>query len=613
MKHFRVSSLAFVLCWSFSCPQDSTLSVALSPSLWPEGELEQYTKLNQTYDQPHPLGEGRKGMVVGTSSALAVRAGVEALKQGGSAADAVMTTALTQITVGVGAAVSFAGAMVMTYYDASTGTVHSMNASYDTVRGETDPLSIPPGVPSGRGTLVPGFMAGVAAAHERFGTLPFAALFEPSIYFAEEGFEIDTKMASRIEQRQQVITRFPETKRIFTKGNGGLYTNGDLFKQPELAKTLRRVSAEGTDYIYRGEWAAKLVEALAREGGKMTIEDLAAYDAIWSEPYRTSYRGYEVYAPGLPSFGGVNTIEALNLLELADLPSHGHHTASAESLYWLIQISRVPDLLSPPLAGSAVPRGLLDRYLPGIDLTPESRVEKKTAALLWERMKGRGWNELQREAAETRRKGGAALDSLLKDFKKKDPEQPGHTSAVAAVDEKGNVAAIIHSINSSIWGNTGIFVDGISIPDSGSFQQELISQVGPGGRVPEWDNPFVVLKDGKPFLTGGSVGFGYWEASLQALVNVLDFGLDPKAAVEKPQIRKNWPVEEPLRLPSGEGEFPEEILAAVQGMGLNLEIVSDPRDASFSGYWVGIRIDPESGKLQGGVPPRNMNGRAVAY
>ena len=82
LKHFRVSSLAFVLCWSFSCPQDSTLSVALSPSLWPEGELEQYTKLNQTYDQPHPLGEGRRGMVVGTSSALAVRAGVEALKQG---------------------------------------------------------------------------------------------------------------------------------------------------------------------------------------------------------------------------------------------------------------------------------------------------------------------------------------------------------------------------------------------------------------------------------------------------------------------------------------------------------------------------------------------------
>ena len=64
--------------------------------------------------------------------------------------------------------------------------------------------------------------------------------------------------------------------------------------------------------------------------------------------------------------------------------------------------------------------------------------------------------------------------------------------------------------------------------------------------MPEWDNPFVVLKDGKPFLTGGSVGFGYWEASLQALVNVLDFGLDPKAAVEKPQIRKNWPVEETL-------------------------------------------------------------------
>ncbi len=333
MKQFNLLSLAVALSWSFSCQQDSALPGGLSPALWPEGELQRYTKLNQTYDRPHPLGEGSRGMVVGTSSALAVRAGVEVLKQGGSAADAVMTTALTQITVGAGAAVSFAGAMVMTYYDASSGTVHSMNASYDTVRGETDPLSIPPGAPSGRGTLVPGFMAGVAAAHERFGTLPFAALFEPSIYFAEEGFEIDSKMASRIEARRQVITRFPETKRIFTKDNGELYSEGDLFKQPELARTLRRVSAEGTAYIYQGEWAARLIEALASQGGKMTIEDLAAYDVIWSEPYRTSYRGYEVYAPGLPSYGGVNTIEALNLLELADLPNRGHHAASPESLY----------------------------------------------------------------------------------------------------------------------------------------------------------------------------------------------------------------------------------------------------------------------------------------
>ncbi len=252
-----------------------------------------------------------------------------------------------------------------------------------------------------------------------------------------------------------------------------------------------------------------------------------------------------------------------------------------------------------------MPPELRERYLSPIDLSSESRVKKETAALLWERMKGPGWEELQREAAEARKKKGAALDSLdslLSGFKKKVPKKPGHISAVAAVDEFGNVAAIIHSINSSIWGNTGIFVDGISIPDSGSFQQELVSRVGPGRRVPEWDNPFVVLKDGKPFLTGGSVGFGYWEASLQALVNVLDFGLDPKAAVEKPQIRKNWPAEEPLRLPSGENEFSEEVLAAAQEMGLRLEIVSDPRDASFSGYWVGIRIDSGSGTLEGGVP-----------
>src|SRR5262249_51043429 len=154
---------------------------------------------------------------------------------------------------------------------------------------------------------------------------------------------------------------------------------GEIFKQPQLAETLRQVAAKGADYIYQGAWAKKFVAAVQSEGGKMTLEDLKAYRAIWSEPLQTSYHGYQVYTLGHPSLGGINTIEALNLLELADLKRLGHYTTSAEALYNFIQISRAGYFLSywPP--------EFFKMYVSDLDLAPESRVKKESARLLWKK------------------------------------------------------------------------------------------------------------------------------------------------------------------------------------------------------------------------------------
>ncbi len=603
--------LVFLAFLSSGCSKKSSIETNLSPENWSEGELEKYIKLNQTYDQPHPLAEGSKGMVVGTTGALAVRAGLEALMQGGSAVDAAMTTALAQVSLASGCWVSYAGFMTMVYYDADTGKVHSMNAAYNTVQEEKEPLSIPfMGRPSGRATLVPGFMAGVQAAHDRFGKLPFAKLFEPAIYFAEKGFEIDARFARLINRRKNVLTRLPETKKLFTNESGKLYTEGNPFRQPQLAETLKKVADMGADYMYKGEWAKKFVDAVRQEGGKITLKDMEDYEVIWSEPIKTNYSDYDVFTVGFPNIGGMNTIQALNMLEAADLPSFGHYTTSSEALYWFIQISRVGSLSDPQMTGIGFSEELLKKYIPEGDFSLQSRIKKETAKLLWKSMQEPNWSHMMKEAYEIRKKAFAAAVNSLKSSKK----SPDHSDSVVAVDEEGNVAALVHTINGGLWGTLGLLVDGVSVPDSGSFQQQLINRVGPGARLPDPTNPLIVFRNGKPFLGAGSIGVGLHEATLQGLVNILDFGMDPKTAVDTANFMcPDVTPSEYKKQVIVEGKFLEDILHGVQEMGQELKQVPKERQSATRGIWIVIKIDPKTGKLQGGIPPHILNGHAEGY
>ncbi len=158
--------------------------------------------------------------------------------------------------------------MSLVYYDASTDTVYTMNAEWNRVLAETNPMSIPGGVdlsdpergmmgrdPSGRTALVGGFMKGVGAAHERFGELPFEQLFQPAIGVAEEGMPISERMAAYWTLRAEDLARLPETRRTMLKPDGSLYQAGDVFRQPALAATLRAVASEGSPPWERGRLA----------------------------------------------------------------------------------------------------------------------------------------------------------------------------------------------------------------------------------------------------------------------------------------------------------------------------------------------------------------------
>ena len=602
MKRFLFIPLSIILLLFFTvlpqrCSRRSPAEANLSPTHWPKGDLEEYTALNKTADRPHPLAESQKAMIVGTTGALAIRAGLEALKQGGSAVDAAITTALTQVCLAAGSWVSYAGFTTMVYYEASTAKVYTLNAAYNTLQEENEPLSIPPsGTPSGRSILVPGFVAGLQAAHQRFGKIAFAKLFEPAITLAENGYLIYPLLASYLNQKKEILARLQETKKIFTKENGEFYKEGDLFKQPQLAATLRKIAALGADYIYRGEWAKKFVDAVRREGGKITLKDLEDYQVIWGEPISTTYKDFQILTLGPPNAGGTELLEALNLLELANPSQYGHYASSSRALYELIQICRASRIL-PGLTPD-----LVNKYFPGGDFSPSSRIKKENAELIWEMVQKPDWRIMVQESFE------AAKKSTEKSLK-----NPGHSDALAVVDEYGNVAVLLHTINTSRWGTTGLFVDGISIPDSACFQQQAIAKAGPGVRLPDITDPLLVLKNGKFFLASNTIGSALTEITLQNLVNSLDFGMDPKTSADTINfLRTIWSLEDFTKQVFGEGEFSKELLEGLRALGLELKMMPKKELGGGRSWWVGVRRDPKTGLLQGGGT-RDYNGCALGY
>jgi gamma-glutamyltranspeptidase/glutathione hydrolase len=509
---------------------------------------------------------------------------VEILQQGGSAADAALATALAQVPLLPGNFISYAGIMELLYYDAASGEIYSLNAGWDVPEGEGDPLSIPAtefpfngkANPSGRTALVPGFMAGLEAAHRRFGVLPFAALFEPAIAFARQGVVLDALQGNFIAEFEPVITRLPETAALYTREDGQLYQTGDRFRQPALADTLEEVARAGAAYMYTGAWGQKFAETIQREGGTITREDLSSYEPLWTEPVSTRYAGYDITSAGQPGFGGVNLIEAFNLLEAAGLDAYGHFAEDPESLFWMMQISRAGLLTSLDSQQQA-------SLFPGQDRSPTARLAKESAARFWPQIQA----------------------GRLPFFVPIQGTANSHSAAVVAVDNQGNIAALTHTSNAYLYGGSGIAVDGVYIPDPGSYQQYLIQRTGAGNRLPNPINPVIVLHQGQPVWASSCIGNVHGE-TFQRLASMLAFGLDLQQAQRAPTILASR-FEDGSPLPTGQffrGEFDRQLLEAVQKLGQPLVEISVDFDtlALNRGVLAAITIDPGEGTLTGAVP-----------
>jgi gamma-glutamyltranspeptidase/glutathione hydrolase len=567
------------------------MKVDLSPSRWPAGDYEAYMNEQASIRTQACVARGRQGAVSVSYNAFAARAGLEALKQGGNAIDAAMTTALAQVALSAGAPISYFGIMSLVYYEAKTGEIHTMNAEWNTVLGETDPLTIPGGIdfhngikgkdPSGRTALVGGFMKGVESAHKRFGKLPFARLFDPSIELAERGFIVNRKLASFFAFRPNDMQRLPETRATFFKPDGASYQEGDLFRQPRLAETLRAVASNGAGHMYGGVWGERLVAAVQAEGGKMTLDDLTRYEVAWSAPLVAPIgNGYTVQTSPWPNAGGVGLIEAQNLAEASGLALGPHWTMSAAALRKAIDISQ--QFITP-----SIPQAVLGQIFPGIDFSPDSRVTREHASKLW---------ALMAQGATPAR------------FKQ---TTPMHSDDVVAVDAEGNIAAITHSINCVCWGKTAIVIDGVSIADAGSFQQQTIANTEPGGRLSSPTETGILFKNGKPVLGFASMNAGLHHRTFQCLLNYVRFGMSLEDSVNTADFFNSDvdPVTGEMAVSVPGGRFDHTLLDAI-GYAWREAL---PETVQFAGQgdWIAVARDPESGVIEA-VSHNRGNSCAVA-
>lgn len=508
--------------------------------------------------------------------------------------DAALATALTQIVLGGGAVISYFGILHLMHHDAATGETSSLNASWNTVLGEDDPLSIPgkmqsgkaslaeiagSGEPSGRTALVGGFMRGLEEAHRRHGKLPFARLFEAAIELAEEGFSVSPTLARYIETRKDDLARLPETRAIFYKPDGTPYAVGDHFRQAALAETLRRVAAEGADYMYSGAWAARCIAAIQADGGKMTLEDLARYRPIWSDPVVIERGDRTLALLGEPSEGSVFLAEALNLASAAGLSERPHWSASADSL---VRVAKCCSAMGLFYNKSAEQQ---QADCPGLDLSRAARLSRAHAEKLWAR--------LDREALIT------FLPSSV------------HSDDVVAIDSEGNMVSLCHSINCLIWGRTAIVVDGVSIGDPASYLQPIVAATARGSQLPNPIELGLVLKQGQPEIAWSSMGMGLHYQSAMSLLNVIDHGMTIEQAANAPRLLAPMALGDfkKLILRVVDGEFSDEVLGET---GFEVKRIK-PIDARFmQGLWIAIQRDPETGELLA-ISPSYNNGQAAAY
>ena len=569
-------------------------SINLTPARWAPGEGEKSMNEQLTMRPSAGSASGKQGAVAVAYNAWAARAGLEALRQGGTAVDAAMTAAMAQVALTAGSPISYFGILSLVYYEAKTGKVHTMNAEWNTVLAEADPRSIPGGINfgseaalrgtavSGRTALVGGFMRGVEAAHKKFGKLPFASLFGPAIEVADKGMPVTKMLEGQFEFRKDDLARLPETRETFLKPDGSIHKAGEIFRQPRLAETLRQIAKNGANYMYDGPWAKKAIAAIQSDGGKMTLEDLRRYQPIWSDPLIGALDGgYAIYTSPWPNAGGVGMIEAQNLAAVSGLATGPHWTKSPESLVKAVEISQ-------QLFITYLPEAARNALYPGIDLSPASRVTRETAAKIWARME---------------------LGAKVANFQRTAPK---HSDDVVAIDAEGNIAAITQSINCVFWGRTAIVIDGISVGDPASFQQAQIAEVKPGDRLPAPTETGILFKDGKPVIGFASMGAGLHQRTFQCLLNVMRYGMSVDQALDTPDfyLPETDPKTGQLTLTVPQGVFDKAVL---DGTGLVWrEVPADEARLGGQGEWVAISRDPASGTLRAASPNR-VNGDAVAF
>jgi gamma-glutamyltranspeptidase/glutathione hydrolase len=502
--------------------------------------LAQDTAIVSARDVFHPVF-ARHGMV-STQEATATRIGVDILEKGGNAVDAAVAVGFT-LAVTLPRAGNIGGGGFMMVHMARSGETVAIDyremapagADRDMYLDDEGKVDKQRARFSHLSVGVPGAVAGLAMALEKFGTMSLAEVMAPAIALARNGITVNPHMSRALHARRKRLTRNPATARVFFNPDGTAPAPGARLVQSDLAWSLTRISEKGPDAFYRGEIAERIAADMAANGGLITMQDLKNYRAVVREPVHGTYRGYEIYSMPPPSSGGVHVIQLLNILEDYPITFLGHN--SADTIHLMAEAMK--------LAYADRSRYLGDPDFAKVPVT--GLTSKAYAAELRERI------SLRHATPSTRIKPGDPL-----------PFESNETTHYSVMDGDGNVVSNTYTLNFSygtgiVAAGTGILLnnemDDFSakpgVPNAYGLIGGEANAIEPGKRPLSSMSPTIVFKDGKPhFATGSPGGSRIITTTLQIIMNVVDHGMNIAAATAASRIHHQWLPDE-LRVELG--------------------------------------------------------------
>jgi gamma-glutamyltranspeptidase/glutathione hydrolase len=453
---------------------------------------------------------------------------------------------------------------------------------------------------------VPGSVAGMVYAEKTYGKLTLGQVMAPAIKLAQDGYPLAWQETQDFQD--EGLAKFPESRRIFQR-NGNYYKQGEIFRQPELARTLERIARDPADF-YHGAMARELAASMQKGGGLITAEDLAHYEVKEREPIRGTYRGYEIISAPPPSSGGIALIEILNILEGYDLAKAGDR--SAASVHLTVEAFR---------------RAFYDRA----EFLGDPDFSKIPVAQLIDKKYGAAWRGSidPAQASVSKDLKRPAIFSELEQYAAQHSQplagrEPAHTTHYSVVDSDGNAVAVTTTLNDSFGSRAtaeGLgfllndemddFAAKPGVPNLYGLIQGPANAIGPGKRPLSAMTPTMVLKDGKLFLVLGSPGGPRIITTVaNILMGVVDYGMNIQEAVNAPRFHHQWLPD----VVNVERWFSPDAVRLLEQMGHKVQS-GETAGEDRAPYWSDgecIAIDLKTGERLGASDVRN-NGKAVGY
>jgi gamma-glutamyltranspeptidase/glutathione hydrolase len=530
----------------------------------------------------------KRGMVI-SASGIASDIGYQVIQSGGNAIDAAVATAFAlAVTHPTAGNIGGGGFLV---YRPATGEPTTFDFREAAPAGSHPEMWLKDGKYNAEvhhnshlAVGVPGTVAGLHLAWKTGGSKPWKELVSPAVKLARDGFEMSEGLASSLERTIPRFKRYPASLAQFTK-NGQPYEAGELFKQPDLARTLERIANDGPAGFYEGETAALIEKEMKANGGLITREDLKNYQAKQRAPIRGTYRGYEIIGMPPPSSGGISVQLMLNILEGYDLKASG--SGSAQTLHLLAESMR---------------RAFAERaqHLGDPDFVKTMPIDRLIS------------KEYATQLRKTINPSRASKSSPTTFTWATESQETTHFSIV---DTQRNAVSLTYTLEAGygskivvpgagflLNNEMGDFNAGPGITTAEGLIGTDPNLARPGKRMLSSMSPTIVAKDGKLFMvTGSPGGRTIINTVLMTILNVIDFGMNAQEAVDSGRIHHQWL---PDRISYEEHAFSPDTLALLEKMGHTLQ------QGGSQGVDEVIVYNEKEDMLEGGLDRRQPDGGA---